>query len=74
MRSPCARGNAPGHRLCAAGGLRRWRRWIVNPPPPPPVNTTPPTATISAITPAQRVTNQAVIFTGSGNDRWPAAR
>ena len=33
---------------------------------PPPVNSTPPTATISTITPAQRVTNQPVDFSGSG--------
>lgn len=32
----------------------------------PPVNTTPPTATISAVAPAQRVTNQPVTFTGTG--------
>jgi PKD repeat protein len=32
----------------------------------PPVNSTPPTATISAITPAQRVANQPVLFSGSG--------
>ena len=36
------------------------------PAPPPPVNTIPPTATISSIAPAQRVTNQAVTFTGTG--------
>jgi PKD repeat protein len=35
--------------------------------PRPPANTTPPTASITAITPAQRVTNQAVTFTGSGS-------
>jgi PKD repeat protein len=35
-------------------------------PPPPPVNTTPPTASISTIAPAQRVTSQAVTFTGTG--------
>src|SRR5688500_11042324 len=32
----------------------------------PPVNTTPPTATISSVAPAQRVTNQPVTFTGAG--------
>jgi PKD repeat protein len=31
-----------------------------------PVNTTPPTATISSVAPAQRVTNQPVTFTGAG--------